>query len=134
MGTRFTLADSSDEIAFGTDRDAFRAFWATLIHFATADKASEIRYRLESQEECLTLVVDGKVHAMNPPPPEFRCALLTMLRRLAGDSLRQAWLTWLSALDRRTRLLGTLTFETRDDIVTWQVYSNASGATMYRNK
>jgi hypothetical protein len=79
-------------------------------------------------------VVDGEVHAMNPPPPEFRGALLTTIRQLAGDSHLPRWLVWLRALGRRTRFFGTLTFETRDDIVTWQVHSSASGATLYSNK
>lgn len=134
MGTRFRPADSSDEIVFGTDRDAFRAFWATVIHVATADRASEIRYRLDGQRECLAVVVDGEVHAMYPPPPEFRRALLTTIRRLASDSLLQSWFARLRTLGRRTRFLGAVTFEIRKDIVTWQVHANAFGATLYSNK
>jgi hypothetical protein len=62
MGTRFNPAGSSDEIAFDTDGDAFRAFRATLIHVATADKASEIRYRLDGQHERLLSKIEDDEH------------------------------------------------------------------------
>ena len=134
MGTRFVPADSSDEIMFGTDRDSHRTFWATVMFLAMVEKAEEVRYRLDSEHDCLALVIDGQVYAMDPPPFEYRRGLLTAIRKFACDGFLQRCLARLSMVSRRASFQGTVTFEGTQGIVLWQVHANSSGVTLCVSK
>ena len=132
MTSHFTPSDSAKEVALRPDPRSHREFWATVIHLATVESASEIRYRLDAGDDCLSIKVDGCVHAMNPPPVEYRRDLLTSLRRLARDGLLGELFTRLFPKSRSQRPFGIISFERWSEIARWHAYNDGAGVTLKR--
>jgi hypothetical protein len=85
-------------IELSDDRESCRSFWATLLDYASSQRAEEVGYRPIDGDNCITIVVGGRTYPMEPIPREVR----QMYLRYAQDLvLGRMWYTILILLRKR---------------------------------
>ncbi|MCA9186405.1 MAG: hypothetical protein R3E01_35100 [Pirellulaceae bacterium] len=136
MATVLTLADYPgppwDSIELSEDQRSYRAFWAAVLQFATADGADEVIFDLNCGYGCLATVINEATHTLVPPPAEYRDCLFAFARRLAaGGPIRSAARYWSRVLDR-SDYLGRITLRVVGRNVDWSVFALSRGVRMRR--
>lgn len=90
-------------IDLGFDLASARCFWATILEFVRADRATSLSYRPELGDACLSCTVDEQEYPLDAPPAEFRTWLLNAGRDLlAGSPWRGRGWSWGARMWRRT--------------------------------
>ena len=136
MSATLTFANYSDQdwssLDITSDWVSYRAFWSSVLQFATADEASEVYFRLDQGEDCLTVRVDGEKFAMEPPPVEFRQVLHTAACKIASGGTFAFLMRRCIRLFTRSCYIGDILLEAYQGTERWAVYWETYGVRMAR--